>query len=113
MPQKQHDPQRGGCGPGLGDIRGQRVTEASLPHIADLKQEAVQRLRRMRLVERVHNLGPRIAFELLDELDRHHGIGADLDRRLARYAGLDPEILRAVGGDRFPRLPIRIVGGRP
>jgi len=55
----------------------------------------------------VHRLGPRVTFELLGELDRHHGLGEDLDRRLERYAALDPVILRAVGGDHFPPRPLR------
>jgi hypothetical protein len=32
---------------------------------------------------------------------------------MARYASLNPKLLRAPGGDRFPRCPdLRIVGGR-
>jgi hypothetical protein len=50
-------------------------------------------------------------FELVDELDRHHALGDDLDRRLARYAAVNPQILAAVGGDRFPEAPLRAVGG--
>jgi hypothetical protein len=52
-------------------------------------------------------------FELLDELDRHHDLGDDLDRRLDRYADLDPDILRALGADRFPPAPLRLIGGAP
>jgi hypothetical protein len=59
----------------------------------------------------VHRLGPRVLFELIDELDRVHGLGDDVDRRLERYAGLDLDTLRALGGDRFPASPIRVVGG--
>jgi hypothetical protein len=65
-------------------------------------------LRRQRQVERICRI-PRLVAELLDEIDRHHGLGADLDRRLERYAALDPELLRAVGGDRFPQTPMRLV----
>jgi hypothetical protein len=64
-----------------------------------------QRLRRQRQVERIWRLGARVVFELIDELARHHDI-ADVDYRLTRYAALDPELLRAVGGDRFPHPPI-------
>jgi hypothetical protein len=59
----------------------------------------------------VHRLGPRVLFELVDELDRVHGLGDDVDRRLERYARLDPRLLRALGGDRFPASPTRVVGG--
>jgi hypothetical protein len=75
-----------------------------------LHAQALRRLRRQRLVERVVALGPRIVFELVDELDRHLGLGDDLDRRLERFAGLDPGLLVAVAADRFPALPTRVVG---
>ena len=62
-----------------------------------------QALRRQRHIEQLHRLGPRVLAELLAEIERHHPeIVDDIDRRLARYAELDPEILRALGGDRFP-----------
>ena len=77
--------------------------------LAPLKAAALRHLGRERQIQRIHTLGPRVVFELIDELDRHHSLGEDLDRRLARYAALDPEVLRAVGGDRFPRASIRIV----
>ena len=66
-----------------------------------------RRPRRQRQVAVIVRLGPRAFFELLDELDRHHGLGEDLDRRLERYAALDPAILRDVGGNVFPAFPIR------
>ncbi len=59
-------------------------------------------LRRQRQVETICWLGSRVVAELLDELARHHGIAADIDRRLARYAACDPVLLAATGGDRFP-----------
>jgi hypothetical protein len=74
------------------------------------RQEFLNALRRQRAVERLCRT-PRLIFELLDELDRHYGLGADLDRRLQRYAALDPELLRALGADKFPGLPIRLIAG--
>ena len=75
---------------------------------------ALLRLRRQRLVERLHRLGPRAVFELLAELARHHpDIAEDLDRRLARYAALDPAMLAATGGDRFAPLPVHLVRCAP
>ena len=65
--------------------------------------------RRGRHIERVHRLGPRVTAELLDEIARHHGIGDDIDRRLARYARLDPAILAGIAGDRFPPPPTWVV----
>jgi hypothetical protein len=52
-------------------------------------------------------------FELLDEIGRHHDIGEDIDRRLEKYAELDPDMLASVGGDRFPESPMRAIGGQP
>jgi hypothetical protein len=77
------------------------------------QRQALRRLRRQRLVERVCALGARAVFELVDELDRHLGIGDDLDRRLQRYADADPELLHAFGADRFAPLPTRRIWGQP
>ena len=77
----------------------------------NLKNQAQRRLQRQHHVEQVHRLGARVIFELLNELDRVHGLGDDLDRRLERYARLDPDLLAALGADRFPAAPLRIVGG--
>jgi hypothetical protein len=74
------------------------------------KSEALARLHRQRHVEQVHRLGARVLFELVDELDRYHGLGDDLDRRLEAYAALTPDLLTALGGDRFPHAPLRLVG---
>jgi hypothetical protein len=99
-------------GAGLGDLRGQRQSEASLQQ-NPLHAQALHRLRRQRLVERVVALGPRAVFELVDELDRHLGIGDDLDQRLERYASLDPGLLIALAADQFPPMPTRQIWGRP
>jgi len=71
--------------------------------------DTTRRLRRQRLIERVHSLGAGVLFELVDELDRRHRLGANLDRRPARYAATDPALLAIVGGNRFPASPIRLV----
>jgi hypothetical protein len=98
-------------------LGGAADIESGLEHRLDirsqLQSQELVRLRRQRLVERIHALGPRVLFEFIDELDREHALGADLDRRLERYAGLNPAILRAVGGDKFAPAPIYIVGGSP
>ena len=109
MPQKHRNPvcrDRAAAG-----VIGYGNNQHSLDNPAVLRTQASPRLQRQRHVEQVHRLGARVIFELVDELDRHHGLGDDLDRRLERYAGLDPEVLPAVGGDRFPSAPLRVVGG--
>jgi hypothetical protein len=74
------------------------------------KSQELLRLRRQRQVERICRI-PRLVFELIEQLDRDHDLGSDLDRQLERFSGLDLEIVRAVGGDRFPPIPLRLVGG--
>ena len=88
----------------------ERALEQPLNTISADKSQALARLRRQRHVEQVHRLGARVIFELLNELDRHHGLGDDLDRRLEAFAGLDPDLLAALGADRFPAAPLRLVG---
>src|SRR5436190_11744217 len=83
----------------------------SLDNLAALRAQASQRLHRQRLVGQVHRLGARAVFELIDELDRHHGLGDDLDRRLEAYAGLDAELIAVVGADQFPPSPTLLIGG--
>jgi hypothetical protein len=95
--------------PGLDDFCGQRKSGPSISQKV-LQEQAQRRLCRQRQVERLHALGARVVFELLDELDRHHRLGDDLDRRLDRYASLDPALVAAVGADRFPHPALRIVG---
>jgi hypothetical protein len=77
-----------------------------------LKRQAQQRLRRQHLARQVHRLGPRVLFEVIDEIARHHDIAEDVDRRLAAYVDrLTPAMLRATGGDRFPPSPTRLFRG--
>ncbi len=68
-------------------------------------------LRRQRQCAHLHNLGPRPLFEFLTELASEHDIGGSIDNKLASYARLNVDIVRALGGDRFPPLPMRSVGG--
>ncbi len=65
----------------------------------------VAALKRQRQIEHVYRLGPRAVGELLHEVAE----GEDLDRALAAYSRLTPDLLRAVGGDRFPPVPIHEV----
>ena len=68
-------------------------------------------MRRQWLATRVWDLGPRVFFEFVSELEKY-GV-ADLDRRLEQYSKLDPRLLRAVGADKFAAAPIHLAGGRP
>ena len=80
---------------------------AEVAHSQVPPSSPAQVLRRQRQVVALHRLGARATFELLDELDRRHRLGEDLDERLARYAAIEPSVLRAIGGDRFPPNPTR------
>ena len=69
-------------------------------------------LRFARLVRHLHRLGPRPLSELLRELaGNDDGLQADTLFLLEKYGALDPEIVRALGGDTFP-LAIFPVGPR-
>ncbi len=63
-------------------------------HVADL--------RRQRQIEHLHLLGPRAVGELLREVAEDD----DLDRALEAYGRLTPDLLKALGGDQFPPLPV-------
>jgi hypothetical protein len=49
--------------------------------------------------------------ELLAEIGRVHGVEDDIAARLQRYAGIDHELLAALGADRFAPAPLRVIGG--
>jgi hypothetical protein len=57
-------------------------------------------------------LGERVEFELVEKLIEHFALDEDAaDQILDRFATLDPGVLRAVGADRLPPLPIRAARG--
>jgi hypothetical protein len=58
----------------------------------------LDRLRRQRLVEHLHRLGPAPLGYFLREVEN----GASIHEHLERYAKIDPEFVRACGGDRHP-----------
>ncbi len=62
-----------------------------------------------RQIERVHALGPRVFAELLGDIARRTGQSSFIADRLQAYAALDLAVLRAVGGDRFPVMPLGLV----
>jgi hypothetical protein len=49
--------------------------------------------------------------ELLAEIGRVHSVEDDIAALLQRYAGLNHDLLGALGADRFPASPMRLVGG--
>jgi hypothetical protein len=55
-----------------------------------------------RNVERLHALGPRAVAELLTEIAARRMIRLEIERLVDRYAQLDPGLLAASSGDRWP-----------
>jgi hypothetical protein len=68
-------------------------------------------IRFARAIGRLHPLGPRVLAEFLAELGAARMIRTEIEAMVERYINrLDPKIVRALGGDRFPVSPIRAVG---
>ena len=83
----------------LGDVADQVVRDVAAARLA--RQDP----RFHRLVECLHQLGPRAVGELLLEV----GEPDDLLLCLERYADLDQAIVRALGGSEFPQPSINEV----
>ena len=73
--------------------------------ISQIATEVVADLRRQRQIEHLHLLGPRAVGELLREVAEDD----DLDRALEAYGRLTPNLLKALGGNQFPPVPIHEV----
>jgi hypothetical protein len=55
-----------------------------------------------------------VLYELLTQLGARCLIRTDIEQAVERYADLDIDLLKALGGDRFPPLlPWLISGGEP
>ncbi len=77
--------------------------------VSDKDGEALAGPHFERQVEHLHRLGPRAVAELLIEIAHctdQSGVIAD---RLQAYAALDPAVLRAIGGDKFPPMALELV----
>lgn len=73
---------------------------AATPHAAMV-------VRRQRLVEHLHRLGPAPLGHFLREVEN----GANIPDHLERYARIDPAFVRALWGDRYgPVLCMRLKG---
>lgn len=78
--------------------------------VPDLQRDSTPPPRLQHLAERVHRLRPRPLHELIVELAER--FGPEIIDRLERHARLDPRILRAIGGDKFPPRLAALAGGR-
>ena len=77
--------------------------------VGEITDDLVADLRFHRQVEKIHGLGPRATGELLAEIGEQQHCRTFIDRRLAAYAALDPEVIRELDGDEFPRPPLHEV----
>ncbi len=69
---------------------------------------AAQRLQLECGVQHLHGLGPRATAELLLEIVTPVNEVDFLLGKLEQYRGVSAEVLRALGGDRFPRRIFRV-----
>jgi hypothetical protein len=74
--------------------------------LGEVVGEIVDDLRFHHQVEKLHELGPRATGELLLEIAECLGCRTLVDQRLEAISALDPEVVRELGGDTFPRPPI-------
>lgn len=78
------------------------------PRASDVA-ETVAHLHFRRNVERVHGLGARAVAELLAEVGAERSIQHLIDRKVERYADLDPDVIQALGGDQFASTPLTVI----
>jgi hypothetical protein len=72
--------------------------------------DPLARLRLQRGAEHLHSLGPRATAELLAEVGHRIGGLSAIFTLLREYeVRLSPQMLRAIGGHRFPPRPLRVV----
>jgi hypothetical protein len=71
---------------------------------------ALSRLRRQRLVEHLHRLGPAPLAHFIREVEL--ATGRNLTAQLERYGEIDPEFVRALGGNKFAPIVPLIDGSR-
>jgi hypothetical protein len=73
-------------------------SEARHAWLADTSEFTQHPAKFQRLVGKLHGLGPLALVYFLQEIDG----GASVVDRLPVYAAIDPDILRALGGDKLP-----------
>jgi hypothetical protein len=74
-------------------------------HISELTAAVI---RRQRLMQQLHECGPRPIFEILSDLEPHYpGLCFDFNEAAARYVNISPAVYRALGADQFPQPTLR------
>jgi hypothetical protein len=91
-------PARGAAGlPGKSSFSGEGDPNNSSRPATQARDPAADRTRLQFLIRQLHRLGERPLFHFIDELER----SAPLREPLEIYATLDPDFIKALGGDRF------------
>ena len=87
--------------------RGRLNTTSCIP--SGPKAQPLAGPRYEHLCRQVHALGVRPLGEMLIEIAAATGQPDLIADRLQAYARLDPEIVRALGGDKFPPMPLQVM----
>ncbi len=93
-------------------IRRHPILSAHWPNFPPPQDEPPPHIRDLRLqrdVVRLHKLGPRAIYHLLDEIGCRHLCRTFIEDHARQYADLDPAVLRQLGGMRSPPSPIHRV----
>ena len=77
-----------------------------------LPEEVADDLRFARKVERLHKLGPAPLFYMLTECGRQRGLMTFIETLVDRYADLDPDTVKSLGGDQFVQHLAGLDGGK-
>ncbi len=96
----------------FGGFRSQHTRTTEEMQYKTPADECIRRLAGPRfehLCRQVHALGPRPMAELLAEIATATGEPNLIADRVEAYSKLDPEIVRAVGGDRFAPMSLQVV----
>ena len=105
-PNKLENARRATAGAEVG-LRGRLNTTSCIPSGPKAQPLAGPRFERQ--IARVHALGPRPLAELLAEIAAVTGQHVRVVDLVEEYVALDPAVLRAVGGDRFPPNVLEVV----
>jgi hypothetical protein len=60
-------------------------------------------------IDHLLQLGPRPTFEFFIEFGTRHGVLTEIIADLQEWRSLDPDTVKSVGGDQFPRPVLRLV----
>ena len=77
--------------------------------VSDKDGEALAGPHFERQVVHLHRLGPRAVAEILIEIAHCTGQSGVIADRLQAYGRLDPAVLRFLGGNSFPPMPLTVI----